>query len=88
VADRAFFSVKGVTPDGHLTEPNPLEAEVKRAMIRRSESPVLLADGRKFERRGASVIAHVSEASLVITADAGGEHVERLEDLGVEVQSV
>jgi DeoR/GlpR family transcriptional regulator of sugar metabolism len=74
--------------DGHLTEPNPLEAEVKRAMIRRSESPVLLADGRKFARRGASVIAHVSEASLVITADAGGEHVERLEHLGVEVQSV
>src|SRR5215218_9014705 len=44
VADRAFFSVKGITPDGHLTEPNPLEAEVKRAMIRRSEGPVLLAE--------------------------------------------
>jgi len=88
LADRAFFSVKGVTPDGHLTEPNPLEAEVKRAMIRRSDSPVLLVDGRKFERRGASVIAHVSEVSLVITTDASQAYVERLEDLGVEVQSV
>ena len=88
VADRAFFSVKGITPDGHLTEPNPLEAEVKRAMIRRSDSPVLLVDGRKFERRGASVIAHISEVSLVITAAASAEYVERLEDLGVEVQSV
>jgi DeoR/GlpR family transcriptional regulator of sugar metabolism len=88
LADRAFFSVKGVTPEGHLTEPNPLEAEVKRAMIRRSEEPVLLVDGRKFERRGASVIAHVSEASLVITADASAAYVERLEGLGVEVQSV
>ena len=88
VADRAFFSVKGITPEGHLTEPNPLEAEVKRAMIRRSDGPVLLVDGRKFERRGASVIAHVSEVSLVITADASSKHVERLEGLGVEVQSV
>jgi DeoR/GlpR family transcriptional regulator of sugar metabolism len=88
LADKNFFSVKGITPDGHLTEPNPLEAEVKRTMIRRSESPVLLVDGRKFERRGASVIAHVSEVSLVITADASGAYVERLEDLGVEVQSV
>jgi DeoR/GlpR family transcriptional regulator of sugar metabolism len=88
VADRAFFSVKGITADGHLTEPNPLEAEVKRAMIRRSESPVLLVDGRKFERQGASVIAHVSEVSLVITTDASAAYVERLEDLGVEVQSV
>jgi DeoR/GlpR family transcriptional regulator of sugar metabolism len=88
LADRIFFSVKGVTRDGHLTEPNPLEAEVKRAMIRRSDSPVLLVDGRKFERRGASVIAHISEVSLVITADASAAYVERLEDLGVEVQSL
>jgi DeoR/GlpR family transcriptional regulator of sugar metabolism len=88
VADRAFFSVKGITAGGDLTEPNPLEAEVKRAMIRRSEEPVLLVDGRKFERRGASVIAHVSEVPLVITADAQGRYVESLEDLGVEVRSV
>jgi DeoR/GlpR family transcriptional regulator of sugar metabolism len=88
LADRTFFSVKGVTPDGHLTEPNPLEAEVKRAMIRRSESPVLLVDGRKFEQRGASVIAQISEVSLVIAADASRADVERLECLGVEVRSV
>ena len=88
LADRTFFSVKGLTPDGHLTEPNPLEAEVKRAMIRRADNPVLLVDGRKFERRGASVIAHVSEVSLVMTADAHRSHVEALEVLGVEVQSV
>ncbi|CAN5885327.1 DeoR/GlpR family DNA-binding transcription regulator [soil metagenome] len=88
LADRTFFSVKGITPAGHLTEPNPLEAEVKRAMIRRSDNPVLLVDGRKFEGRGASVIAHVSEVSLVLAADASGAHVERLEGLGVDVQSV
>jgi len=88
VADRAFFSVKGITADGYLTEPNPLEAEVKRAMIRRSDTPVLLVDGRKFERRGASVIANVREASLVITADAHRSHVEALENLGVDVRSV
>jgi DeoR/GlpR family transcriptional regulator of sugar metabolism len=87
-SDRAFLSVKGITPDGQLTDINPLEAEVKRAMIRQSERPVLLVDGRKFEQRGFSVITHVSEASLVITADASEAHVERLEDLGVEVQSV
>jgi DeoR/GlpR family transcriptional regulator of sugar metabolism len=88
LADRTFFSVKGITPEGHLTEPNPLEAEVKRAMIRRADSPVLLVEGRKFERRGASVIAHVSEVSLVITTDARPSYVEALEDLGVEVRSV
>ena len=88
VADRTFFSVKGVTPDGHLTEPHPLEAEVKRAMIRRADSPVLLMDGRKFERRGASVIAHISEVSLVMTADARHSYVEAVKRLGVAVESV
>jgi DeoR/GlpR family transcriptional regulator of sugar metabolism len=87
-ADRTFFSVKGITPDGQLTEANPLEAEVKRAMIRQSASPVLLVDGRKFERQGLSVIAHVSEMPLVMIADARQSYVEALEDLGVAVQSV
>ena len=32
--------------------------------------------------------SHVTEVSLVITADAGRAHVEALEDLGVNVQSV
>jgi DeoR family transcriptional regulator of aga operon len=87
-ADRTFLSVKGITPEGQLTEANPLEAEVKRAMIRQAASPVLLVDGRKFERQGMSVIAHVSEVSLVMTADARRQHVEALEDLGVEVRAL
>jgi DeoR/GlpR family transcriptional regulator of sugar metabolism len=87
-ADRTFFSVKGISPDGQLTEANPLEAEVKRAMIRQAVSPVLLVDGRKFEQQGLSVITHVSEVSLVMTADARRPYVETLEDLGVAVQSV
>lgn len=88
LADRAFLSVKGITPQGHLTEPNPLEAEVKRAMIRQAEKTVVLVDGRKFEQRGTSVIAHVAEVSLVITADARESDLEMLTDLGVAVQTV
>jgi DeoR/GlpR family transcriptional regulator of sugar metabolism len=88
VADRAFFSVKGITPDGHLTEPNPLEAEVKRAMIRHSEDPVLLADGRKFGLRASSVIAHIREVSLVLAADAPASRIVALTEAGVEVRRV
>ena len=88
MADRTFLSVKGITSEGYLTDINPLEAEVKKAMIRHAERPVLLVDGRKFEQRGFSVIDHVSEVSLVVTADADPAHVEALEDLGVEVQRV
>ncbi len=87
-ADRTFFSVKGITPEGQLTEANPLEAEVKRAMIRQAARPVLLADGRKFEQRGFSVVGHLSEVSLVITAGAQQSYVDALVERGVDVQNV
>ncbi len=87
-ADRAFFSVKGITPDGQLTEANPLEPEVKRAMIRQVASPVLLVDGRKFERQGLSVITHVREVEVVLAADAPEDWVVALAEAGVEVRGV
>jgi DeoR/GlpR family transcriptional regulator of sugar metabolism len=86
--DKVFFSVKGVTPEGYLTDSNALEAEVKRAMIGQAARPVLLVDGRKFERRGLNVITHVSDVSLVVTADAHRSYVEKLVESGVDVQSV
>ena len=88
LTDRVFFSVRGVTPEGYLTDSNPLEAEVKRAMVKQAARPVLLVDGRKFERRGLRVITHISEVSLVLTADTHRSYVEALAESGVEVRSV
>lgn len=85
-ADKCFFSVKGITSDGYLTDPDPLETEVKRAMISRSEAPILMVDGSKFERRGTSVIAHVSEVACVLAADALEDRLAALEASGVEVR--
>jgi DeoR/GlpR family transcriptional regulator of sugar metabolism len=65
-----------------------LETEVKRTMIARAEKPVLLVDGSKFERRGSSVIAHVSEVAHVLAADAPEEDLAALEASGFEVQRV
>jgi DeoR/GlpR family transcriptional regulator of sugar metabolism len=81
-------SVKGVTREGFLTDPDVLEAELKRAMIEHSEEPVLLADGSKFEKRGLSVITHASKLSRALVADASGEWLEPLALAGVEAQSV
>lgn len=87
-ADKVFLSVKGVTPDGYLTDPDPLEAEVKRAMIERAEAPVLLVDGSKLDRRGLSVIAHVSDLSLLLAADAPDPRLDALAASGVRVRRV
>lgn len=85
-ADKCLFSVKGITSDGYLTDPDPLETEVKRAMISRSEAPILMVDGSKFERRGTSIIAHVSELSCVLAADAPEDRLAALEAFGAEVR--
>lgn len=87
-ADKVFLSVKGVTHDGYLTDPHPLEAEVKRMMIERSEDPVLLVDGSKFEQRGLSAIAKVAEVSLALTADAPEARLETFTGAGVDVRRV
>jgi DeoR/GlpR family transcriptional regulator of sugar metabolism len=57
-------------------------------MVQQAARPVLLVDGRKFERRGLRVITHVSDVSLVLAADAPKARVEALAELGVEVRCV
>jgi DeoR/GlpR family transcriptional regulator of sugar metabolism len=87
-ADKAFISVKGITSEGYLTDPDLMEAEVKRAMIEHSEEPVLLVDGGKFEKRGLNVITHVSELALALTANVSEAQLESLVEKGVEAQAV
>lgn len=87
-ADKVFVSVKGITREGYLTDPDPLEAEVKRAMIERSENPVLLVDASKFGQRGLHSITHVSQVSEVLSADAPEERLRALIEAGVRIQRV
>jgi len=87
-ADKVFFSVKGLMDSGYLSDPDPLEAEVKRAMIEQSQEPVLLADGTKFEQRGLSLITHVRDVAYVLAADAPEDRVVALAEGGAEVRSV
>jgi DeoR/GlpR family transcriptional regulator of sugar metabolism len=78
-ADRLFFSVKGLTPDGMMTDADALEAEVKRAMIAQAGEAVLLVDDSKLRRRGLSAIASVSEVSGVLAHGLSEEESGPLE---------
>ena len=86
--DMCFLSVKGLTRDGHLVDPDLLEAEVKQTMIRQADQPVLLVDGSKFSHRGLHSIGHVSSVGLVLVAEADNESLRWLESSGVEVRRV
>lgn len=84
-ADKAFVSAIGLTPDGIVTDPEELEAEIKRVMITHSAKPTLLIDGRKFAHRGLSAIVHLSQFAQVIVADAPAESLQLLRGFDIEV---
>jgi DeoR family transcriptional regulator of aga operon len=87
-ADRVVFSVKGIERQGYLTDPDPLEAEVKRAMIRRARTVALVADAHKFDERGLNVIVPATDVEIAYLADPPVAGVRALEAAGVEVNSV
>ncbi len=87
-ADKALISVKGVAPDGQLTDPDALEAEVKRAMIGHARTPLLLVDGSKFERPALNAIVPVTAIGRVIATDAPAAALTALGRRGVAVDRV
>jgi DeoR family transcriptional regulator of aga operon len=86
--DRIVFSVKGIELEGFLTDPDPLEAEVKRAMIDRARSVVLVAQAQKFAERGLNVIVPAGLVDLAYLSDPPDSGVRILEVAGVEVHAV
>lgn len=87
-ADRAIFSVNGIAPDGSLTDPDPDEATVKRAMINHARTAVLIAAAEKFNDHGPNVIVPAACVDAAYLADPPRAGVERLQALGVRIAEV
>lgn len=84
-ADRLFFSVKGLTHDGVLTDADALEAEVKRAMIEHADKRTLLMDESKLASRGLSVISSLDQLTSVIVHGVPNDELSVVRARGVEV---
>jgi DeoR/GlpR family transcriptional regulator of sugar metabolism len=87
-ADHVLFSVRGLTPDGHLTDPDPLESEVKRSMIRRARQAILMVDGSKFDRPALTQIVRVDEIGVILAADVDEPALKPLVRAGIDVRVV
>lgn len=86
--DRIVFSVKGIEIEGYLTDPDPLEAEVKRAMIGRARSVLLIAQAQKFNERGLNVIVPAGQVDTAFLADPPAGGVRALASAGVDIVAV
>ena len=84
-ADRVVFSVKGISGEGFLTDPDALETEVKRAMISQAANVLLVATAHKFEGRGLNVIAPASRVGVAYLADVPAAGSRVLAEAGVEI---
>jgi DeoR/GlpR family transcriptional regulator of sugar metabolism len=88
-ADRAFLGTSGTTlTHGHST-PNPLDAEVKRAMIRSADESYVLTDSSKFGHACLATYAGLEEVSLIITdSNIAQPFVEAFNKRGVAYELV
>jgi len=86
--DRIVFSVKGIEREGFLTDPDPLEADVKRAMIDRARSVVLVAQAEKFDERGLNVIVPAGDVDVAFLSEPPPAGVRTLQAAGVDIHSV
>jgi DeoR/GlpR family transcriptional regulator of sugar metabolism len=83
-ADRAFLGSSGTTiAHGHST-PNPLDAEVKRAMIRSADEAYVLTDASKFGHACLANYARLDEIAMIITDPGIPTHfLEALAERGI-----
>jgi DeoR family transcriptional regulator of aga operon/DeoR family fructose operon transcriptional repressor len=69
-ADRAFLGSSGVTLSHGYSTPNPLDAEVKRAIIRSADESYVLSDSSKFGHACLARFASLPDIHLILT-DSG-----------------
>ncbi|MEZ0283668.1 MAG: DeoR/GlpR family DNA-binding transcription regulator [Thermoleophilia bacterium] len=86
--DRVFFSVKGITSGGALTDPDALESEVKRSMIAHAHEAILLVDESKLSQHGLSVVAEVGDVAQVLAHGISDKQAAALTALGGRVTIV
>ena len=85
--DRLFFSCKGIAT-GVLTDADPLEAELKRAMLEQAAVSTVLVDHSKLTARGLNAIAPVAAVDEVLAHGFGEAELNTLRTADVRVESV
>lgn len=88
-ADTLFVSATGLTLREGFTDPNPMEAQVRRWMAASASRVVALVDSSKFGIVSTTTVAAASEVDVLVTdTGAPAQTLDALRRLGVEVHMV
>ena len=66
-ADLAFFSCRGIHPDGGITDSNEDEAGLKQRYIEHATRSILLCDGSKLNRQFFCKIADLNSVWQIVS---------------------
>ncbi|MFS0723134.1 DeoR/GlpR family DNA-binding transcription regulator [Paenibacillus sp. 1P07SE] len=88
-ADTLFLSALGYTWETGFTDPNLMDTQVKKTMIRSAKKIVMLLDSSKFGKCFFSPVAELSDIQVLVTDDGlSEENRVRIEESGVELHIV
>lgn len=68
-ADILFFSCKGITEDGFLTDSDKEENDIRREMMRHANKKIALIDSSKFNKKYLYNLCHMSEIDEIISEE-------------------
>lgn len=84
-----FVSATGLTLEHGFTDPNPLEAQVRRSMAASADRIVALLDSSKFGVVSFTTVAPPDGVDILVTnADAPADMLDGLRNRGVDVRVV
>ncbi len=87
--DKLFLGVDGIDLDYGLTTSNPLEAQLNRLMVKRSNQVFAVTDSSKFGRHSFSFISDLDPIGTIITDEYLSEEYEsQLKKRGINVVKV
>lgn len=81
-ADIAFFSCRGLSDKGYLTDNSTEENQIRRMMKRKSKKTVFLCDASKFEKTYLNNLCHISEVDEIISDGKIPEQLLKLKNGG------
>ena len=83
---KLFLSVDGISLEHGLTTSNMMEAHLNAQMIQSVQKTIILADSRKFGRKGFGKFCELEDIDVIIT-DSGIPEIyrEKLEEKGIEL---
>jgi DeoR/GlpR family transcriptional regulator of sugar metabolism len=86
-ADKAFLGAAGVTLQDGYSTPNPLDAQLKRAMLRAAKESYVLTDSSKLGHGVLANYARLEEIKLLITDNnAPKSFISALQKRGIAYQ--